>query len=82
MEEKETKDNVEKIEKIDKKENNLKKYKSIISTIKNMDKTDGEGNPWYADDYNCPGYEELKKMFPNVSFKKEDLNKVLADRED
>ncbi|MBR3674018.1 MAG: hypothetical protein IKN65_07085 [Clostridia bacterium] len=76
MEEKETKDNVEKIEKIDKKENNLKKYKSIISTIKNMDKTDGEGNPWYADDYNCPGYEELKKMFPNVSFKKEDLFKL------
>lgn len=59
-----------------KKDDNLKKYKSIISTIKNMDKTDGEGNPWYSDDYNCPGYEELKKMFPNVSFKKEDLFKL------
>lgn len=61
MEEKNTKDNY------------MKKYSSIISSIKNMSVHDRDDNPWYSDDYKCSGFEEIQKAFPNVSFKKSDF---------
>ena len=58
------------------KDDNYKKYKNIIASIKEMEKIDEEGNPWYSDDYKCVAFDELKKTFPNVSFSKEDLFKI------
>ena len=55
------------------KDNYFKKYNSIISTIKNMSYKDGDDNPWYSNEYECSGFEELKKAFPNVSFDKKDF---------
>lgn len=66
------------------KENYMKKYSSIISSIKNMSIHDRDDNPWYSDDYKCKGFEEIKKTFPNVSFTKSDfftLQKYWKDKD-